>query len=215
MTRSAAVGLALLALVLAGCTGSRSAARTAVTQTQTVTHTRSAPPVAFTPAPATSVHPLPAGAAPRKGETERACPYIKAGLNQQPTSGPNVADLEGDRVYRTTVLTGRQPVGCRFYFAYADHDAVADILPTSFRTAEAAHNAMVLTARAGRHQIGEPGFVPGVDGIRFQTRFYGPDGGNDWAFVFAKGRVMVVVHTRQTNTSFNAQALGQAIVGKF
>jgi hypothetical protein len=212
------LGLVLVALgAVAGCTsGAPAPAHSTVTQTISETHTRTlAPSVTFTPAPATSVRPLPDGAKPHRGETEKTCPYIKAGLDQQPTSGANVADIEGDRVYRTTVLTSYKPVGCRFYFAYAAHEAVADILPRTFRTAGQAHDAMVLTAAAGRHAESEPNFVAGVDGIRFQTRFYGPDGNKDWAFVFAKGRVMVVVHTQQNNASLNAQLLAEAVVGKF
>jgi hypothetical protein len=171
--------------------------------------------ITYRPAPAASVKPLPAGEKPRRGEVERSCPYIEAGLDQQPTAGPNVADIEGDRVYRTTVLTGSTPVGCRFYFAYAAHEAIADILPTTFATAAAAHNAMVLTAEGGGRPDPRPGFVAGVDGILFRTRFYGPDGAKDWAFVFAKGPVMVVVHTQQTNSPLNAELLGKAVVGKF
>ena len=185
------------------------------TRTIVETVTSTPPADTFTPAPATSVHPLPPSAKPRKGEVEKSCPYIKAGLDIQPTSGPNVADIEGDRIYRQTVLTTLHPVGCRFYFWAPPFEATADILPRTFATATAAHNAMVRTAEAGRNAQARAGFVPGIDGILYQTRFFGPDGEADWAFVFAKGRVMVVVHTQQTNSPLNAELLAKAIAGKF
>lgn len=205
-------------LALAACTSNQPggpSGGTTTTSTRTVTMTRTPPPRSYTPAPATSVAPLVQGAPPPAGEVERTCPYIKAGLDQEPTTDPNVADIEGDRVYRTTVLTGRTPVGCRFYFAYAAHEAVADILPTTFATATDAYNAMVRTAEAGAEQIAEPNFVPGVTGICYRTRFFGPDGAQDWAFVFAKGRVLVVVHTQRTDTSRNALYLARALAGRF
>lgn len=206
---------AAAALALAGCTSTSGPPVPTVTGTRTVTMTRTPPAPTYTPAPATTVAPLPQGVPAPKGEVERSCPYIAAGLDQEPTNGPNVADLEGDRVYRTTVLTGLTPVGCRFYFAYGSHEAVADILPKTFATPTDAYNAMVRTAEAGAQQIPQQNFAPGVTGISYQTLFYGPDGPRDWAFVFAKGRVMVVVHTQQSNTSRNALYLARALVAKF
>jgi hypothetical protein len=206
------------ALALAGCTSSGAPAPPAPTISRTTTETRThhvKPPTNYTPPPATTVAPRPAGAKLPKGEVDRRCPYIKGGLDSEPTSGPNIADLEGDRVGRITVLTRLHPVGCRFYFSYSPNEAVADILPMRFRNHTAARNAMILTARAGSQAESYPNFVKRVDGIRYQTRFYGPDGKRDWAFVFAKGKVMVVVHTQQTNASLNAQAIAEAIVGKF
>jgi hypothetical protein len=221
---AAAVGGASIAavtgmLVLGGCSSGAGPAGRTATRTIVQTETAPAPSVSFTAAPATSVAPLPAGGVPRAGEVVRSCPYISAGLDSEPTSGPNVADLEGDRVGRVTVLPGHRPVGCRFYFAYSygntRHEAVADILPRTFATTTQARNALVLTARAGTEPLSEPEFVPGADGIAYRTRFFGPDGARDWAFAFAKGRVLVVVHTQQTNTSRNAVNLGRAVVGKF
>lgn len=219
VTVAAAGVLAFGALGLAGCSSSGGPPARITTRTTVQTETAPAPTVSFTPAPATSVAPLPVGGRPRAGEVARSCPYLKAGLDSEPTSGPNVADLEGDRVGAVTVLTGYRPMGCRFYFAYSygntRHEAIADILPRTFATATQAHNALVLTARAGTEPLSEPGFVPGVDGIAYRTRFFGPDGARDWAFAFAKGRVLVVVHTQQTDTSRNAVNLGRAVVGKF
>ena len=209
-----AVAVALLA---GGCTSSHIAPTptTSVrTITSTATHTVS-PGRAFQPAPVTTVAPYPANGKPPKGEVVKTCPYIKGGLDSEPTSGPNVAEIEGDRVGRITVLTRYHPVGCRFYFSYdygqLAHEAVADILPSTFANHTAAFNAMVLTAAKGTNNQAVPGFVKGLTGIRYQTRFFGPDGRRDWAFVFVKGRVMVVVHTQQDNVALNAQLLAAAI----
>ncbi len=207
--------LAALALALAACTSGSRPAPTTSTHTSTVTRTHHVPaPKTYTPAPATTVAPQPAGSKLPKGEVERSCPYIKGGLDSEPTNGPNVADSEGDRVGRITVLTRLRPNGCRFYFSYSPNEAVADILPSTFKTHVAARAAMILTARAGAQPESYPNFVKGVTGISYRTRFYGPDGRRDWAFVFAKGKVMVVVHTQQ-EISFNARAMAKAIVDKF
>ena len=218
-TRRAPVLLVAAALVLAGCTSGGSTAGPTSTRTIVRTATAPAPAVSFTPAPATSVAALPTSGAAPAGEVLRSCPYIRGGLDSEPTSGPNVADLEGDRVGRVTVLTGYQPVGCRFYFAYSygdtRHQAVADIEPFTLATPTAARNAMVRTAEAGSEPETEQDFVPGLVGIRYRTRFFGPDGAEDWAFVFAKGTRMVIVHTQQTTSSLNAQQLAAAIAGKF
>ena len=184
--------------------------------TETIHRTQTvAPSAGARPRADRTVAPLPPGQHPPKGEVEKACPYLRAGLNIDPTSQPNVADLEGDRVGRVTVLPARTPVGCRFYFANPGYEAVADILPTTYPTAAAAHAALVALARTRAAVEPRPHFVPAVDGIRFRTAFFGPDHGRDWAFAFAKGRVLVVVHTQQDNVSLNAERLAAAIVGKF
>jgi hypothetical protein len=209
--------------VLAACTssGHPAARSTPAPATRTVVAGTSTPAGAtFTPAPATTVPALRGRTTAPKGERFARCPYIRSGLNQDSSSvGANIADLEGDRVGRSAVLTGYHPVGCRFYFAYSygdtRHEAVADILPTTFATAAAAHNALVLTARAGHNQQSVPNFVPGADGIQYQTTFFGPDGPHDWAFAFAKGKVLVVVHTQQNDSPLNALQIGKAIVAKF
>jgi hypothetical protein len=144
--------------------------------------------------------PLPAG------QVDGTCPYIAT---------QDAADIEGDRIYRTSVLTTLKPVGCRFYFWCCDYQPIADIRPMTFATAAAAHDAMILTGRAGANTIGVPNLVPGVDAVLYQTRFYGPDGPTDWAATFAKGRVMVTVHTQQNDVSFNAKSFAATIAPKF
>ena len=215
----AAIAVPAAVLVLGACSSSGGGADPTTTRTIVQTSTAPAPAVSFTPAPATSVAPLPPGGKAPKGEVFRTCPYIKAGLDSEPTSAPNVADLEGDRVGRVTVLTGYRPVGCRFYFSYSygdtRHQAVADIQPFTLATPTDARNAMIRTAEAGTSPETGQNFVPGLIGIRYQTRFFGPDGAKDWAFVFAKGRRMVVVHTQQTSSSLNAQQLAAAVAAEF
>ena len=213
----AAAGVVLLGGCTSGGPGGASSPAPVGTRT-TIVGTRTAgasPTTVFTPAPASSRRPLRPGKKAHAGERERSCPYIRSGLNEDNGSGVNLADIEGDRVYRTTVLTGLKPVGCRFYFYAPPYEAVAEIHPQTFADAATAHNAMVLTARAGHEQIVERGFVPGLDGICFTTKFFGPDGAKDWAFAFAKGRVMVVVYTQRTDTSRNALYLAQAIARRF
>lgn len=212
------LGFAAAALILlaTGCTSNKTAPAPGTrTVVNTVTTTRQAPnPTAFTPPPASFVKSLKPGDRPPTGEKRTLCPYIRSGLDEDPTSKPNVADIQGNRVGQTTVLTTHEPVGCRFYFAY-DYEAVADIVPTTFATAAQAHNAMVLTAKAGKQAKGYPAFVKGVDGISYRTKFFEPDGDNDWAFVFAKGKVLVVIRTEEKSSSADARYLARAVVGKF
>jgi len=215
--QSRAIGaLIALALLLAACTSSGTPAPRDSTVTRTVIGTRTPDPTrSFTPAPAATVHPLSPGAKARAGEKERRCPYIRTGLDQDAGGGVNMADLEGDRIYRTTVLTKYSPVGCRFYFYAPPYEAVADIRPKRFATATDAFNAMVLTANAGRGQITEKNFTAGLTGISFQTKYFGPDGRRDWAFVFTKGRLLIGVYTQRKDTSRNAVYIARAIAGKF
>jgi hypothetical protein len=198
--------------LLAACTKSSQTTTVDTTQTQTIisTHAPSAP--AFTPAPVSTVDPLPPGAAPAKGEVEKPCPYILSSQDQGPVS---MADLEGDRVYRTTVLTGLKPVGCRFYFWAGPFEAIAEIAPSTFASPQAARAAMIATAAVDKGAQGYHNLVPGVDAISYRTKFFGPDGSSDWACVFVKGSIMVVVRTQRTDTSFNGRQIAEAIAAKF
>ncbi len=185
------------------------------THTQVISRTRTTAAVPYAVPPATSVAPLPPGAQLPSGEKVGRCPYIRAGLDAEPGPAPTVADIEGDRVGRVTLLSGYRPAGCRFYFAYPAYQPVADILPTTFATAAQARNAMIRTAAAGRDASTYRDFAGGLTGISYRTRFNGADGARDWAFVFAKDEVMVVVHTQQTTSSSNARYLAAAIADKF
>lgn len=210
--RAVRCGAAAVVLVLAGCSSGHTPVPKDTTSTQTVVRTRTPTPT-FTPAPARSVTPLPPGAHPLAGEVERACPYIASTPAENPDV--NVADIEGDHVYRTTVLTGLKPVGCRFYFYAGAFEAIADIVPRTLSSAKAAHNAMVLTAEAGQQAEGKPGIAAGVDAVLYRTAFFGPDGDRDWACAFTKGAVLVIVHTQRTDTSLNALLLARALATRF
>ncbi|WAX55273.1 hypothetical protein M6B22_12005 [Jatrophihabitans cynanchi] len=212
----AALGLlAVCAAALGACSSSATDSPVVQdsTQTRTVTRTATAQPT-YLPPPARTVTPQPPGSRLPRGEVERACPYIAS--TPQENAQHNVADIEGDHVYRTTVLTDLAPVGCRFYFYAGPYEAIADIVPRTFDSALAAHNAMVLTAqRTGSQASGRSDIVPGVDAVLFRTKFFGPDGARDWACAFAKGKVMVVVHTQRTDQSVSALELAKAIASKF
>ncbi len=221
----AAVALSVIAVAagLSACTHSSPAAiNTTVTHVVTQTPSPSAPKTSapatstFKPAPPTTVAPLPPGASPAAGEVEKPCPYIASSPDQNPNV--NVADIEGDHVYRTTVLTTLTPVGCRFYFYAGPFEAIADIIPRTFPTALEAYNAMVLTGEAGTEARGQHDIIKGVDGVIYRTQFLGgPEGdnGQDWACVFAKGKVMVIVHTQRTDQSLSVLRLAQALAPRF
>jgi hypothetical protein len=209
-----AAGLVVVLLALAGCTSSGTQPPPDdVTHTRTVTSTR--PPGDFVPPQPAFRRPLPPGAQPGKHEKDHSCPYIKTGLNVTDDTGPNLANLEGDRVYRNTILTNLEPVGCRFYFYAPPYAAIAEIQPHTFATPTEAYNAMIATAKTGHNLIVEKDFARGATGICFQTKFYSGDGNKDWAFVFAKGTTMVIVYAFQTNTSRNAFYIARAIAKKF
>lgn len=201
--------------VLAGCarSGTGSGGTDVVTIHHTTTHTVAAPTTAaasYTPPPAVAVAPLGKSNAPMPtGETEASCPYI---------SNTDLADAEGDHVYRTAQLTTTKPVGCRFYFYSPPFQAIADIVPRTFDSARDARDAMIATAEAttsGAAPVSVPNLIPGVDAVLYKTAFNPSDANNDWACVFAKGAVLVIVHTQQTNVSFNAKAIAAQIAPKF
>jgi len=196
--------------LLTGCTSSEPPPSTDVTRTATQVITQSP---TFVPRPARTVKPQPPGSRLPAGEVERRCPYIASTPDEDPKV--NVADIEGDHVYRTTVLTTLKPVGCRFYFYAPPYEAIADIVPRAFDSALDAHNAMVLTAtKTGTQATGKPGLLHGVDAVLYRTRFFGPDGARDWACVFAKGKLMVVVRTQRSDTSLNALLLARAVAAR-
>jgi hypothetical protein len=215
-SRVSVVVLAAVAVAVVACTSSAEQPQaTSTTRTSTATHTRSPSTGHFTPPKPAAVRPLPPGAKPARGEKERACPYIRTGLNVDADGGVNLADLEGDRVYRNTVVTRQRPIGCRFYFYAPPYEAIAEIRPYTLGTPVQAYNAMIATARTGHDLITERHFAKGIDGICFRTKFFGLDGNRDWAFVFAKGKRLVIVYTQRTDTSRNALYIARAIAGKF
>lgn len=205
---------AFAALALAGCVPSKPTpgSTTTIIETSVETLPPTSTPATYTPPPAHSVAPLPPGTRPARGEVEKSCPYIAS----SPDAGANsVADIVGSHVLRTTVLTASDPVGCRFYFYAGPYQAIADIVPRTFDSSDAAYKAMLATAAAGTSESGRSDIVPGVDAVLYRTLFFGPDGPRDWACVFAAGATMVVVHTQSDNTSFSALRLAEVIAPKF
>jgi hypothetical protein len=123
--------------------------------------------------------------------------------------------MEGNRIDKHYVLMAHgKPVGCRFMF-WTDAYAVLEITRQTYRSADAAYNAMVRTGQRGGHYHGVHGLVPGIDAMLYQTTFYPPDGPTDWACTFAKGTVVVTVKTSQNNVEFNARNLAATIAPRF
>ena len=141
---------------------------------------------------------------PRKAkvrEITKACPYISNDAEQL---------AEGKKVGRSTVLT-TSPVGCRFYLAYPDYHAVAQISVGTFSSELGAFNTVARTG--GSTAESTPGIGDGA--VLYRTYFYPPDGSRDWACVFAKGKTVVTVHTDAAMSSVDARNVAAAIVGKF
>jgi hypothetical protein len=134
-------------------------------------------------------------------EITKACPYI---------SNDDEQIAEGKKVGRSTVLT-TTPVGCRFYLAYPDYHAVAQITVRTFPTELAAFNTVARTG--GSTAQSTPGIGDGA--VLYRTRFYKPDGARDWACIFAKGTKVVTVHTDAYMSSVDARNVASAIVGRF
>jgi hypothetical protein len=134
-------------------------------------------------------------------EITKACPYV---------SNNDEQIAEGKKVGRSTVLT-TSPVGCRFYLAYPDYHAVAEITAKKYPTELSAFNTVARTG--GSSAESTPGVGDGA--VLYRTRFYKPDGNRDWACIFAKGKTVVTVHTDATMSSVDARNVAVAIVGKF
>jgi hypothetical protein len=134
-------------------------------------------------------------------EIARACPYI---------SNNDEQIAEGKKVGRSTVLT-TSPVGCRFYLAYPDYHAVAEITAKKYPTELSAFNTVARTG--GSTAESTPGVGDGA--VLYRTRFYKSDGNRDWACIFAKGKTVVTVHTDAAMSSVDARNVAVAIVDKF
>ena len=128
------LAIVLVGATLTACTSNKPAV-VDVTNTTTVTGTRTPTAPAYKPPPAQTVAPLPPNATPLAGEVDKTCPYLPSSQDQ---GAGSMADLEGDRIYRTTVLTKLKPVGCRFYFWRRQYQAISEIAPTTFASPDAA-----------------------------------------------------------------------------
>jgi hypothetical protein len=130
------------------------------------------------------------------------------------------------RLAKERVLTsGGKQIGCEFFAIQGSPLATSERLPgpnqpvlriTSARYASAleAHNAMVLLAEAGTNPQ-QVTVARGNIGLAFQTDFYPPDQGTDWACAFTAGTTLVVLHTVVTSPALNAIEIAKAVARKF
>jgi hypothetical protein len=131
------------------------------------------------------------------------------------------ADYAGMRLARITVLrSDGKVVGCRIYALQnsplhnseklppANQPAV-EITLTRYRSAAAAHDAIVLAARAGTNP--QQVRIGTTTGVCFQTRFYAKDDGQDWACAYAAGTTLVLVRTVVVSPALNAVEIARAI----
>ena len=142
------------------------------------------------------------------GEADQACPWIATNT---------AAALEGNLIGR--VVTTRKNglvVACTFHFDtnWGPDRVTLQITSTTYSDPETARNAMIRLGEAGDQPAGEPNLIPRVDGIRYQTAFYPPDGSRDWACSFAKDNAVVTVKTDQTNTSNDAYGIAKLVAGR-
>lgn len=191
---------------LAGCTSTPRQPPT--TPDVTVTHTQTA-----TRTVAPDPHPIVAG--PTSSAAARSCPLM---------AKQTAADNVGMRLARITVLrSGGTVIGCNFFalqgspLATSEHlpgpkQPVISIVTSRYGTALAAHNAMVLLARAGTSgsQVQLHG---GTVGVVYRTNFDPHDHGRDWVCAFARGTALTVIKTVVTDTSVNAVALANVLLG--
>jgi hypothetical protein len=196
---ASAAGIAGLLLGAAACTSSTPAAPSSDrTVTRTETHTTTPPP-----------HPVPVQTGPTTTAQAKACPLLAT---------QRAADDVGMRLARITVLrSGGAVIGCNFYalqgspLATSEHlpgpnQPVISIVTSRYPDATAAHNAMVLRARAGT-EASQVGLPHGVTGVVFRTDLDPHDAGRDWACAFTRGAALTVVRTAVTRTSVNAVTL--------
>ena len=201
-------GAALLAALLtAGCTGNSAASDQQSARVSTAPGSASATGLAGDGGQSSAARstvvttPRPSLTAPNGvPEVEGSCPYISA---------QDFADAEGDRVGRVTVLKSR-PVGCRFYFQYDPTELVGEITVNVFRTPTEAYNAMVLSAK-GHPEVQSYADL-GDGAVAFQKPLQGTA---TWQCVFARGRSVVTVRTRQPYPALNAVNLARDIVPRF
>jgi len=193
------------AVPLAACTSTP--AHPPTTPDVTVTHTQTATRTA-----APDPHPIVAG--PTTAAGARSCPLM---------AKQAAADNVGMRLARITVLrSGGTVIGCNFFalqgspLATSEHlpgpkQPVISIVTSRYGTAVAAHNAMVLLARSGTSGS-QVRLHDGV-GVVYRTSFDPHDRGRDWVCAFTRGAGLTVIKTVVTDTSVNAVALANVLLG--
>ncbi|MGH8861735.1 MAG: hypothetical protein ACRDVG_10975 [Jatrophihabitantaceae bacterium] len=204
--RSVAVLVGACAVLLAACTSSGGGVPTStVTQTQSVIGTHTTTPSIGPTAP------VPTG--PTTAARAAACPLLP---KQQ------AADRVGMRLDRITVLhSGGTVVGCRFYalqgspLSHSEHlpgpdQPAIEIETVRYVSPIAAHNAFVRLARTGANPQRADISVDNI-GVCFQTAFYQPDNGRDWACAFSVGTLAVIVRTVVVKPALNVVQVSRAV----
>jgi hypothetical protein len=129
------------------------------------------------------------------------------------------------RLARSQVLlSGGRPTGCRFYALQHSSLHASERLPgpdqpvvavtsARYRSVDAARAALLRLARAGRNP--QRAEAAGAQGACYQTDFYPPDHGRDWACAFARGASVVLVRTVVTSPALNVIDVARAVLSEF
>jgi hypothetical protein len=133
-----------------------------------------------------------------------------------------VRDAVGMRLARVTVQrAGGKQIGCTFYALQhsplhnsehlpGPHQPAARFSVTRYPDATAAHNAMILTADAGRNPQ-QVDVGAGRVGLAYRVKFYPRDHGKDWACAFNVGAKLAVIKTVSTDASYNVVTLAKKL----
>lgn len=185
-----------------------SAAPAAPAPSTDVTHTRTV--VVSAPPP----DPMPLRSGPSTAHDATSCPVLAT---------QTAADDVGMRLARIQVLrAGAAVAGCRFYALQGSPYATSEHLPgpsqpviridvLAYASTVAAHNAMVLRARAGT-SASRVTLTTGDVAVDYQTTFDPADRGQDWACAVAHGTALIVVTTAVSRTSVNARSLAADVL---
>ena len=160
---------------------------------------------------------------PTKEVTVADCPLLSTadGL-----VGGAVSSALGMRLGRVSALkNGSTVTGCRIYACQDNAVCASENLPPAdqpvvevtssrYRSAVLAHNALVLLERKIGHNPQQVSIKTGYTTLCFQTRFYPPDNGQDWACAFAHGDRLVVVKTVVTSPALTALDVTKLVARK-
>lgn len=183
------VFLVATVVMLTACTSSGAPTTDDVTITHSQTTLRT-----------TSTTPVPTISLGTPTEKPGPCPYLSAA---------DFRDNEGDRVGRDVQLA-ENPVGCRFYFDpnWGDPTTiVGEIRIRRFSTATEAYNAMAALARTHPEFVDDRSIGDGSVTIKLPLQ-----GENTWACVYARGNLVVIAHSRQTDVGEDARNIARALV---
>ncbi len=198
---TAVIVVAVMALVLTGCTPSHGGAATPTPTSsapaglgggggESTSPTPSRSTIFSTPTPHLNT------VAPA-AEIDSPCPYASTAA---------FGDAEGDNTVRSVQLPG-SPRGCRFYFLYDPSVVIGEILIEKFGTAVEAFNAVVVASRGHPEVTSDASIGDGSVTIKLPLQ-----GTDTWATIFAKGRYAVIAHTRQVEVGEDARNVARLIV---